>query len=112
MRSAPGSSETVPRSQGRLSRTPCFPRCALAARPRLLRLARAQALARGAGGTTTAAQLVDMVDLLEGVGQVDAARRIQNAVSKVLTERRALTYDLGGQATTAEVTAAIVAALK
>jgi isocitrate dehydrogenase (NAD+) len=66
----------------------------------------------GEGRANPLPLLLPAIDLLVGVGQSEAARRIQNAVSKVLAERRALTYDLGGQATTAEVTAAIVTALK
>ena len=42
----------------------------------------------------------------------DAARRIQNAVGKVLTERRSLPPDLGGNAGTREMAAAIVAAME
>jgi isocitrate dehydrogenase (NAD+) len=66
----------------------------------------------GVGRANPLPLLLPAVDLLESVGQADAARRIQNAVGKVLVERRALTHDLGGNATTAEVTAVIVAALK
>jgi len=56
--------------------------------------------------------LLPAVDLLEGVGQTDAARRIQGAVAAVLGDGAAgRTRDLGGQATTGEMTAALIAAL-
>ena len=47
----------------------------------------------------------------EAEGQTDAARRILSAVETVLTEKRTLTRDLGGSATTTEMADAIVRAL-
>jgi isocitrate dehydrogenase (NAD+) len=55
--------------------------------------------------------LLPAIDLLEFVGQAEAARRIASAISKVLTERRTLTHNLGGNATTIEMAEAIIAAL-
>jgi isocitrate dehydrogenase (NAD+) len=55
--------------------------------------------------------LLPAVDLLEAEGHPEAAGRILAAVGKVLTQRRALTPDLGGTATTAEMAQAIIAAL-
>jgi isocitrate dehydrogenase (NAD+) len=55
--------------------------------------------------------LLPAVDLLESLGHGEAAARIQGAIARVLTERRALTPDLGGEATTSEMAEAIVAAL-
>jgi isocitrate dehydrogenase (NAD+) len=55
--------------------------------------------------------LLPAIDLLEHVGQTEAARRIASAIAKVLTERKALTHNLGGDATTTEMAEAIVAAL-
>jgi len=55
--------------------------------------------------------LLPALDLLESLGHGEAAGRIAAAVGRVLTERRALTRDLGGQATTSEMAEAIVAAL-
>jgi isocitrate dehydrogenase (NAD+) len=55
--------------------------------------------------------LLPAIDLLEGIGQSEAARRIQSAVETVLTAGGARTRDLGGQATTSEMTAALIAAL-
>ncbi len=55
--------------------------------------------------------LLPAIDLLEAEGQGAAAQRIFAAMGRVLTERRALTPDLGGQATTSAMAAAIIAAL-
>jgi isocitrate dehydrogenase (NAD+) len=55
--------------------------------------------------------LLPAIDLLEAEGHAPAARRILDAVGRVLTARRALTPDLGGQATTAEMAAAVIEAL-
>jgi isocitrate dehydrogenase (NAD+) len=55
--------------------------------------------------------LLPAADLLESVGQGEAARRIIAAVETVLTEGRVRTPDLGGQATTTEMADAIIAAL-
>jgi isocitrate dehydrogenase (NAD+) len=55
--------------------------------------------------------LLPAADLLEAVGHTDAARRILAAVETVLGERRSLTSDLGGTATTMQMTQAIIAAL-
>jgi isocitrate dehydrogenase (NAD+) len=55
--------------------------------------------------------LLPAMDLLEGVGLPEPARGILDAVGKVLTERAALTPDLGGKATTTQMADAIVAAL-
>ncbi|MGC8936983.1 MAG: isocitrate/isopropylmalate dehydrogenase family protein [Candidatus Methanomethylicaceae archaeon] len=41
--------------------------------------------------------------MLEWLGEVQAAKMIENAVIKTLTERRVLTYDLGGTASTDEM---------
>lgn len=55
--------------------------------------------------------LLPAIDLLESVGQAESARRILAAVEKVLTETPLRTFDLGGSATTSEMTHAICAAL-
>jgi isocitrate dehydrogenase (NAD+) len=55
--------------------------------------------------------LLPAIDLVESVGRMDAARRIQNAVEKVLSEGRFRTPDLGGDATTTQMTDAIIAAM-
>lgn len=55
--------------------------------------------------------LLPMVDLLEGVGQKEDSQRILRAMEKVLMEKQTLTPDLGGSASTTEMTEAIVQAL-
>jgi isocitrate dehydrogenase (NAD+) len=55
--------------------------------------------------------LLPAIDLLEAEGQAEAARRIGEAIGKVLTAKQALTPDLGGKATTSEMGRAIIAAL-
>lgn len=55
--------------------------------------------------------LLPAVDLLEGVGQKDAAARILRAMEKVLTDGQVRTADLGGTATTSALADAIVRAL-
>jgi isocitrate dehydrogenase (NAD+) len=56
--------------------------------------------------------LLPAIDLLDAEGQKPIAQRILSAVERMLAERRVLTADLGGQATTTEMSEAIVAALK
>jgi isocitrate dehydrogenase (NAD+) len=56
--------------------------------------------------------LLPAIDLLEAEGQADAARRILGAVESVLTAGQTLTHDLGGCASTTEMTNAIISALK
>jgi isocitrate dehydrogenase (NAD+) len=55
--------------------------------------------------------LLPAVDLLDAVGQKERAARILGAVEQVLSERKALTPDLGGHATTSALADAIIAAL-
>src|SRR5262249_47684420 len=55
--------------------------------------------------------LLPAIDLLEGVGQAEAARRVAGAVARVLTGKTALTPELGGKATTTQMAEALVAAL-
>jgi isocitrate dehydrogenase (NAD+) len=55
--------------------------------------------------------LFPAIDLLEGVGQREPARRILAAAETVLTQRRCATPDLGGDATTSQMADALVAAL-
>ena len=65
----------------------------------------------GAGRANPLPLLLPAIDLLDGVGEKAAARRVETAVGRVLTERRVLTPDLGGTATTAEMAEAVVSAL-
>jgi isocitrate dehydrogenase (NAD+) len=55
--------------------------------------------------------LLPAIDLLEAMGEKQASQRIQTAVSRVLTARAMLTDDLGGKATTSEMTRALIDAL-
>ena len=47
----------------------------------------------------------------EHLGEAEAADRLMRAIERVTGEGRALTRDLGGQATTSETTRAVIAAL-
>jgi isocitrate dehydrogenase (NAD+) len=49
--------------------------------------------------------------MLDYLGQADTARHIENALYAVYRSGRSLTRDLGGTASTAEFTAAIIGAL-
>lgn len=49
--------------------------------------------------------------LLDRIGEATAAARVRQAVRAVVAERAAITYDLGGHATTTEMTDAVIAAL-
>jgi isocitrate dehydrogenase (NAD+) len=55
--------------------------------------------------------LLPAVDMLESIGEKNAAGRIVTAVTRVLAERKSLTADLGGGGGTREMAEAIVAAL-
>jgi isocitrate dehydrogenase (NAD+) len=55
--------------------------------------------------------LLPAVDLLETLGEKEAAARIQAAVAKVLSDGRVRTADLGGEATTGAMTQALLEAL-
>jgi isocitrate dehydrogenase (NAD+) len=55
--------------------------------------------------------LLPAIDLLDGVGQKEAASRILSAVEKVLDDGRCRTADLGGAATTTAMTDAVIRAL-
>ncbi|MGH9676817.1 MAG: isocitrate/isopropylmalate dehydrogenase family protein, partial [Candidatus Acidiferrum sp.] len=56
--------------------------------------------------------LLPAVDMLNAFGQKEAGARIMNAVGQVLTERRAITADLGGSSGTAEMADAIIRAMR
>jgi isocitrate dehydrogenase (NAD+) len=56
--------------------------------------------------------LMPALDLLEATGHTEPALRIAAAVARVLMDRHTLTRDLGGQATTAEMAGAIIAAMQ
>jgi isocitrate dehydrogenase (NAD+) len=50
--------------------------------------------------------------MLEHLGELDAARRIEEAIRAVILQRRTVTGDLGGKATTGEFTDAVIARLR
>jgi isocitrate dehydrogenase (NAD+) len=56
--------------------------------------------------------LLPAIDLLEGTGHLESARRILAAVEKVLVDGKVKTADLGGSASTTEMAVAIITALK
>lgn len=55
--------------------------------------------------------LLPAIDLLQDVGQAEAARRILTAMGTALSAGQVRTADLGGNATTTQMTDAIIAAL-
>src|SRR5215468_1997235 len=57
------------------------------------------------------ALLMSAMMMLRHIGELDAAQRIETALNKVLGERKKVTRDLGGTASTSEFTDAIIAAL-
>jgi homoisocitrate dehydrogenase len=65
----------------------------------------------GKGVANPIAAIRSAAMLLEYLGNVDEAERIKSAVDKVLVEGKLLTPDLGGSATTEQVTNAIIAYL-
>jgi isocitrate dehydrogenase (NAD+) len=66
----------------------------------------------GAGRANPLPLLLPAIDLLEATGQSDVARRLTAAVETVLTAGEVRPPDLGGHATTEEMTEALVAALR
>jgi isocitrate dehydrogenase (NAD+) len=65
----------------------------------------------GSGRANPLPLLLPAIDLLKSVGQTEAAGRILTAVETVLSAGQVRTFDLGGTATTDQMTDAIVAAL-
>ncbi len=65
----------------------------------------------GKGIANPTALLMSSVLMLEQLGETEAAGRIQRGIERVYREGRALTRDVGGKATTAEFTAAVIRAL-
>jgi isocitrate dehydrogenase (NAD+) len=65
----------------------------------------------GKGLANPTALLLSAVMMLRHLGEIDIATRVEGAVQKVLREGKHVTGDLGGKASTAEMTEAIVATL-
>ncbi len=68
--------------------------------------------AMGSDRTNPLPLLLPALELLRAVGMAAVAERIGSAVEDVLAEGRVRTPDLGGRATTTQMTDAIIAALK
>jgi isocitrate dehydrogenase (NAD+) len=65
----------------------------------------------GKGVANPTALLMSGIMMLEHLGELDAANRVDAAVRRVYREGKCLTRDVGGIATTAEFTQAVIAAL-
>ncbi|HXJ18163.1 MAG TPA: isocitrate dehydrogenase (NAD(+)) [Candidatus Polarisedimenticolia bacterium] len=66
----------------------------------------------GRGIANPTALLMSAIMMLDHIGEVPAAQTIEAALHKVYREGKSLTRDLGGSATTAEFTDAVVRAVK
>jgi isocitrate dehydrogenase (NAD+) len=66
----------------------------------------------GKGIANPTALLLSAIMMLDHLGESNAARRIENALHIVYREGKSLTRDVGGKATTAEFTDAVIHALK
>jgi len=58
------------------------------------------------------AQILSGYLMLKHIGQTDAAERVLAGVTAVIGERKVVTYDIGGDAKTSEMAAAIVKAIE
>jgi isocitrate dehydrogenase (NAD+) len=66
----------------------------------------------GKGLANPTAILMSGIMMLEHLGELQAARRIDAALHRVYREGKHLTRDVGGKATTEEFTSAVIAAMK
>jgi isocitrate dehydrogenase (NAD+) len=66
----------------------------------------------GKGIANPTALLMSGIMMLDHIGEMPAARRVESALHQVYREGKSLTRDVRGSATTAEFTAAVIAALK
>jgi isocitrate dehydrogenase (NAD+) len=66
----------------------------------------------GKGVANPTALLMSAIMMLDHLDEAAAARRIENALHAVYREGKSLTRDVGGTATTAEFTGAVIRALK
>jgi isocitrate dehydrogenase (NAD+) len=64
----------------------------------------------GKGVANPTALLMSSIMMLDYLNEMAAARRIENALHKVYREGKTLTRDVGGRASTAEFTAAVIGA--
>jgi len=65
----------------------------------------------GKGIANPTALMLSSVMMLRHLGEYETARRLQSAIESVYAERKYLTPDVGGKATTNEFTDAVAAAL-
>ncbi|MHB8756351.1 MAG: isocitrate dehydrogenase (NAD(+)), partial [Candidatus Acidiferrales bacterium] len=66
----------------------------------------------GKGIANPTALLLSAIMMLDHIGEIDAAGRVDKALRKVYREGKTVTRDVGGSATTAEFTRAVIAALE
>jgi len=66
----------------------------------------------GKGIANPTALLMSGIMMLDHIGEMPTARRVENALHQVYREGTSLTRDVHGTATTAEFTAAVIRALK
>ena len=62
----------------------------------------------GKGIANPIAMMLSAVMMLRYLGENESAERLENAILKLLTDAKVLTGDLGGSATTSEVTNEII----
>jgi isocitrate dehydrogenase (NAD+) len=65
----------------------------------------------GKGIANPTALLMSAIMMLDHLGEMDAARRVENALHKVYREGKSLTRDVNGRSTTTEFTNAVITAL-
>ncbi|HXQ25551.1 MAG TPA: isocitrate dehydrogenase (NAD(+)) [Candidatus Acidoferrales bacterium] len=66
----------------------------------------------GKGIANPTALLMSSIMMLDHIGEIDAARKIESALHKVYREGKSLTRDLGGTATTTEFTDSVIRTLQ
>jgi len=66
----------------------------------------------GKGIANPTALLLSAIMMLDHIGEIDAAGRVDKALRKVYSQGKTVTRDVGGSATTAEFTRAVIAALE
>jgi isocitrate dehydrogenase (NAD+) len=62
----------------------------------------------GRGIANPTALMLSSVMMLDHIGEKEASKRLQAAVESVYAERKSVTSDVGGTATTAEFTDAVI----
>jgi isocitrate dehydrogenase (NAD+) len=65
----------------------------------------------GKGIANPTALLMSAIMMLDHIGESSAARRVESALERVYRERKSLTKDVGGGATTAQFTQSVIRAL-